>query len=128
MSWPVRAEVRQCTLRSASPGSYARSAWNEMSLSVIVFVTSPSRSRTSPAADGCSLAVTGCTKSSTGSVQRTTRRSSPSWSPRTDTAGPATITARRLVGTANSSSCSSSGGDRRDDELGESRADRQFEP
>ena len=77
-----------------------------MSLSVMVFVISPSRSRTSPAADGWSRAVTGCTNSSTGSVHRTIRRSSPSWSPRTETAGPATITARRFVGTAKSSSCS----------------------
>ena len=51
----------------------------------------------------------GCTKRSTGSVQVSRRRRIPSASPRTEATGPTTMTARWRVGTANSSSWTSSG-------------------
>ena len=99
-----------------------------MSLFVMVFVTSPSRSRTRPAADGCRRAVRGCTKSSTGSVHRTVRRSRPEL-----------VAAHRHRGTGHDDRAAvgrhgeellvlGARREHRHDELGEARADGQLQP
>ena len=128
MSWPVRADVRQCTLRSASPGSYGAQrverdvvvgdGLRDLALEV---AHEAGRRRPQPRGDADAR------RARRGRSSARSRRSRPSWSPRTETAGPATMTARRLVGTAKSSSCSPSGCERRDDELGEPGADGQLQ-
>ena len=100
MSVPVRALVRQWMLRRSSPGMYSRSAWKDMSLSEMVRVAWPSRSRSSPAPVPSRETVAGWTYSSTGSVQRMARRATPSGSARTERTGPTMTTARWAVGMA----------------------------